>query len=58
MKEMATSLLAFVSLVTVNSALAARIAGFTEAPSGSHFFVVKKTMEELSSRGHEVCKHF
>jgi len=56
MKEMAPLLLVVVSLVTVNSALAARIAGFTEAPSGSHYFVVKKTMEELSSRGHEVCK--
>jgi len=58
MKEMAALLLAFVALATVNSALGARIAGFTEVPSGSHFFVVKKTMEELSSRGHEVCKHF
>jgi len=58
MKEMEALLLVFVALATVNSALAARIAGFTEAPSGSHFFVVKKTMEELSSRGHEVCKHF
>jgi len=55
MKEMAPLLLVVVSLVTVNSALAARIAGFTELPSGSHYFVVKKTMEELSSRGHEVC---
>ena len=54
-KEMAPLSLV-VLLVTVNSALAARIAGFTGAPSGSNYFVVKKTMEELSSRGHEVCK--
>ena len=54
---MAPLLLAVVSLVTVNSALAARIIGITGASSGSHYFVVKKTMEELSSRGHEVCKH-
>lgn len=57
-KEMAPLLLVVVvSLVTVNSALAARIVGFSGASSGSHYFVVKKTMEELSSRGHEVCNH-
>lgn len=54
---MAPLLLVIVSLVTVNSALAAKIAGFSGEPSGSHYFVVKKIMEELSSRGHEVCKH-
>ena len=55
MKEMATILL--VSLLTLNSALAARIIGITSASSGSHYFVVRKAMEELSSRGHEVCDH-
>ena len=54
MKEMAPLLLV-VSLLMVNSALAARIIGISGASSGSHYFVVKKTMEELSSRGHKVC---
>ena len=52
---MAKLLLVVVSLLTINSALAARILGISGASSGSHYFVVKKTMEELSSRGHEVC---
>jgi len=52
---MATILLVVVSLLTVNSALAARIIGITGESSGSHYFVVRKAMEELSSRGHEVC---
>ncbi|KAL9957741.1 hypothetical protein ACROYT_G034677 [Oculina patagonica] len=43
-----------VSLTTLNLALSARIAGFSGEPSGSHYFVIKKAMEELSSRGHEV----
>ena len=50
-------LLLVVSLLMVNSALAARIIGISGASSGSHYFVVKKTMEELSSRGHEVCNY-
>ncbi|XP_078343761.1 UDP-glucuronosyltransferase 2C1-like isoform X2 [Oculina patagonica] len=41
-------------LVTLNSALSAKIAGFSGTTSGSHYFVIKKAMEELSSRGHEV----
>ena len=56
MKEMAPLSLA-VSLLMVNSALAARIIGISGASSGSHYFVVKKTMEELLSRGHEVCNY-
>lgn len=52
---MATILLVVVSLLTVHSALAARIIGITGQSSGSHYFVVRKAMEELSSRGHEVC---
>ena len=52
---MAPLLLVVVSLVMVNSAMAARIIGITGASSGSHYFVVRKAMEELSSRGHEVC---
>ncbi len=46
-----------VTLITLNSALSARIAGFSGTPRGSHYFVVKKVMEELSSRGHEVSKN-
>ena len=56
MKEIAPFLLV-VSLLMVNSALAARIIRISGASSGSHFLVVKKTMEELSSRGHEVCNY-
>ncbi|XP_078343767.1 UDP-glucuronosyltransferase 1A1-like [Oculina patagonica] len=44
----------FVSLITLNYALSERIAGFSYVPSGSHYFVIKEVMEELSSRGHEV----
>lgn len=43
-----------VSLIAVNFSLAARIAGFSGTPSGSHYFTIKTVMEELSSRGHEV----
>ena len=57
-KGMAPLLLFIVTLVTVNSALAARIVGITGSSSGSHYFVVRKAMEELSSRGHEVCDQF
>ena len=46
-----------VSLITLNSALSARIAGFSGSQSGSHYFVIKKAMEELMSRGHEVSKN-
>ena len=31
-----------------------KIAGFSGAASGSHYFNLKKVMEELVSRGHEV----
>ncbi|KAJ7354803.1 hypothetical protein OS493_029809 [Desmophyllum pertusum] len=43
-----------VSVITLNSALSARIAGFSGVPKGSHYIVIKKAMEELYSRGHEV----
>ena len=43
-----------VSLISVNFSLSARIAGFSGVSSGSHYFAIKKVMEELSSRGHEV----
>ncbi|PFX14788.1 UDP-glucuronosyltransferase 1-2-like [Stylophora pistillata] len=43
-----------VTLVTVNSSLSARIAGFSGTNSGSHCFTIKKVMEEMFARGHEV----
>ncbi|XP_066016029.1 UDP-glucuronosyltransferase 1-2-like [Pocillopora verrucosa] len=43
-----------VALVSVNFTLSARIAGFSPTYSGSHYFTIKKVMEELSARGHEV----
>ena len=43
-----------VALVSVNFSLSARIAGFSPTYSGSHYFTIKKVMEELSARGHEV----
>ena len=52
--KMAAVLCLVVLLITLNSALSARIAGFSGAASGSHYLVVKRTMEELSARGHEV----
>ena len=51
------STLVVVSLIlTANSAFSARIAGFSGMSSGSHYFLVKKVMEELNARGHEVGK--
>ena len=43
-----------VALVSVKFSLSARIAGFSPTYSGSHYFTIKKVMEELSARGHEV----
>lgn len=43
-----------VTLGTINSSLSARIAGFSGMNSGSHCFTIKKVMEELFARGHEV----
>lgn len=47
----------FIFLVTIlmfKLALAAKIAGFSGISSGSQYLMVKKVMEELDSRGHEV----
>ena len=52
LKAMIVQLL--VTLVTVNFAMSTRIAGFSPTNSGSHYFTIKKVMEELSARGHEV----
>ena len=43
------------SFVTINPALSARIVGFSAISSGSHYLLIKTVMEELASRGHEVC---
>lgn len=59
MGEMA--LLSLLSLLTmllvVNSALSARIAGFLTI-GGSQYMNMRRTMEELAFRGHEVEKHY
>ena len=41
----------------LGSVLSAKIAGFSSMAVGSHYFIIRKTMEELSSRGHEVNFH-
>ena len=41
------------TLLAVNSALSARIAGFV-AIGGSQYMNIRDTLEELASRGHEV----
>ena len=41
----------------LGSVLSAKIAGFSSMVAGSHYFIIRKTMEELSSRGHEVNFH-
>ena len=40
--------------LTIKSALSARIVGITAFSSGSYNFVVRNTLQELASRGHEV----
>ena len=40
--------------LTLNSALSAKIAGLSVAGEGSHYLVVRNTIEELAARGHEV----
>lgn len=49
-----TSLVVLLSLITVDLSFSAKIAAFSGAASGSHYFNLKKVMEELVSRGHEV----
>lgn len=44
-------------LLVVNSALSARIAGFLTI-GGSQYMNMRRTMEELAFRGHEVGKHY
>ena len=43
-----------VLLLTLKSAFSAKIAGIAAFSSGSHYFVIRNAMEELTSRGHEV----
>jgi len=44
----------FLLLLAINSALSARIVGFQVA-GGSRYIILRHTMEELASRGHEVA---
>ena len=44
-------------ILTVNSALSARIAGF-HITGGSQYINTRHTLEELATRGHEVEKTF
>lgn len=45
------------SFYCLDSVLSAKIVGFSSMAAGSHYFIIRKTMEELSSRGHEVNFH-
>ena len=45
------------SFCCLGSVLSAKVAGFSSMAAGSHYFIIRKTMEELSSRGHEVNFH-
>ena len=49
-----TSLILLLSFISMHLSYSAKIAGFSGAASGSHYFNLKKVMEELVSRGHEV----
>ena len=55
---MASLCIILVCFTLVNSALSAKIAGFSFVSSGSHYFVIRNTLEELASRGHEVKNVF
>ena len=44
----------FLLLLAINSALSARIVGFHVA-GGSRYIILRHTIEELASRGHEVA---
>ena len=48
------SFFCLVLLLTLKSAFSARVAGLAAFSTGSHYFVVRKVLEELASRGHEV----
>ena len=48
------SICMFVFFCSLNSALSAKIAGLSGIAAGSHYFIIRSTMEELLSRGHEV----
>ena len=52
--KMASLFCTLVFLCSINSVLSAKIAGLTSIAAGSHYFIVRRTMEELASRGHEV----
>lgn len=48
------SLSCLVLLLAVKSVLSARVVGISAFSSGSHYIVVRDTLQELASRGHEV----
>ena len=49
-----SSITLLLSFISVDLSYSAKIAGFSGAASGSHYFNLKKVMEELVSWGHEV----
>ena len=54
MAEIKSFLLLSSVILSMDLSFSARIAGFSGFYSGSHYFTIKKVMEELFSRGHEV----
>ena len=58
MAEVKSFLLLFSVIISMELSFSARIAGLSGISSGSHYFTIKKVMEELFSRGHEVRVSF
>ena len=58
MAEVRSFLLLFSVIISMELSFSARIAGLSGTSSGSHYFTIKKVMEELFSRGHEVRVSF
>ena len=58
MAEVKSFLLLFSVIISMELSFTARIAGLSGTSSGSHYFTIKKVMEELFSRGHEVRVSF
>ena len=58
MAEVKSFLLLFSVIISMELSFSARIAGLSGTSSGSHYFTIKKVMEELFSRGHEVRVSF
>ena len=58
MAEVKSFFLLFSVIISMELSFSARIAGLSGTSSGSHYFTIKKVMEELFSRGHEVRVSF